>query len=139
MQVRKELRMNSWLAIGLSVLVLPGCVVAADHGGHGAAPSTLTVDWTIDNTHDPAQCRQGDTPSIFITVESHAGTEFKETVDCEASSDTFALDPGHYWVTATLLDPDGDDATTTVESDDFDLLVDDDQTINIDFPADSFR
>jgi hypothetical protein len=132
----KESRMKS-LWFGLGLLVLPGCVVGVEHD-HDSAPSTLTVDWTIDGTHNPSECRQGDTPSILIQVLARRDIAFEREFDCEESSVTFDISPGTYFVSATLLDSRGDDATTTVDSDDFDLLYDDDYTVNIDFPADSF-
>jgi hypothetical protein len=132
----KESRMKS-LLFGLGLLVLPGCVVGVEHD-HGSAPSTLTVDWTIDGTHNPSECRQGDTPSILIQVLTRRDNVFEREFDCEESSVTFDIAPGTYIVSATLLDPGGRDATTTVDSDEFDLLYDDDYTVNIDFPSDSF-
>jgi hypothetical protein len=134
--------MNYWLTGAACALFLTSSCVVDDHHNPGPVdgPATLTVEWTLDGTDDPSQCRQANAPSILITVEDDDGPVGPDIqVDCEEFGvDVKDLDPGHYYVSALLLDPNGDDRTTTVESDRFSLYADDAFTIDIDFPASSF-
>jgi hypothetical protein len=135
--------MNYWLTGAACALFLTsGCVVDGhhDHGPVSDGAATLSVDWTVDGTTDPSQCRQASAPSILITLEDDSGPVGDDIeVDCEEFGvDIKNLDPGHYYISAVLLDPNGDDRTTTVDSDRFTLYGGDDLPIDIDFPASSF-
>ena len=115
--------MNRYLPLALLALGFTGCVVDSHHPRAGAyAPGTLIVDWTIDGTTDPAECRQGDTPTIDITIETRSGAIVDEfTADCEDFETSVDLDPGTYQASALLLDSSNRDATTTVGIDPFSL------------------
>jgi hypothetical protein len=117
-----------------------GCVVDSHHPHQeDYSPSTLIVDWTVDGSTDPAECRQGATPTIDITIETRSGAFVDEVMaDCEAFETSIDLDPGTYQASALLLDDSGRDATTTVGIDPFTLLEADQLDVSVDFPADSF-
>jgi hypothetical protein len=127
--------------LGLLVLGLlgcSGCIVAADHPGYGGG-ATLTVDWTVDGTTDPAQCRQGDAASFDLIVETRAGDlvgEFEG--NCEDFETSVDLPPGRYQASAVMLDSRGDDRTTQVDLEPFTLYGGDELILDVDFPARSF-
>jgi hypothetical protein len=98
---------------------------------------TLIVDWTISGTRDPAQCQQGGSPTIDIVISGVGGGEFQQ--DCGAFATSIRLAPGSYSATAVLIDSSGRDRTTELRIDPFVIHGNDQLTIPIDFPADSFR
>jgi hypothetical protein len=119
----------------LSLLIFPGCVVHTDHAHRG----TLTLDWTVDGTDDPAQCRQGDVDRFSVHVETSDGA-FADDYDapCEAFSISIDLPADDYHADAVLIDSRGRDATTTVPTDDFRVHSGEEVVLDLDFPADSF-
>jgi hypothetical protein len=124
--------------LALGVLTCSACVVETSHSVvHGV--STLTVDWNVDGTTDPAQCRQGDATTIAITVETARGDHVDDYFpDCEDFETTIELAPGSYQLSAVLLDDRGDDRTTAVLVPPFDLFENEDHVVEVDFPAASF-
>jgi hypothetical protein len=124
--------------LALSLLGCSACVVEPSHS-HLHAVSTLTVDWTVDGTTDPAQCRQGNAPTLAITLETDLGHHVDDFFpDCEQFETTIELDPGSYQLSAVLLDDHGDDRTTAVLVPPFDVFEGEDHEVDIDFPADAF-
>jgi hypothetical protein len=124
--------------LALCLLGCSACVVEDSHS-HVHALSTLTVDWTVDGTTDPAQCRQGGTPTLAITLETDLGHHIDDFFpDCEAFGTTIDVDPGSYQLSAVLLDDRGDERTTVVLVPPFDVFEGEDHEIPIDFPAEAF-
>jgi hypothetical protein len=125
--------------LALSIVGFTGCVDAGPRSGGGSADSTVIVDWTVDGTKDPAQCQQGDAVTMDITVETRSGAMVGEfQADCEEFATSIDLQPGRYQATALLLDDQGNDRTTSVQIEPFDLLEADQIELDVDFPADSF-
>jgi hypothetical protein len=122
------------LALGL--LECSGCIVATDHSGPDGA---FTVDWTVDGTTDPSQCRQGDATTFDLIVETRSGDFVDEyEADCEAFEISIDLPPGRYQASAVLLDSRGDERTTQVDLDPFTVFEADELIVDVDFPARSF-
>ena len=116
-------------------LAVTGCVVVSDH----ANEATLTVTWTIDGHADRSRCRQGDVDSVDILIETVSGRTVDEfQAPCGAFEASVGLPTGTYFVSVVLVDPDGNDRTTSVDSDPVILHYGDDVVVDMDFPADSF-
>jgi hypothetical protein len=111
-----------------------------DRGVVVVPTGTLIVDWTVDGTKDPAECRATGADAIDITVQTTSGAqvgEFQEACDSFATSIDLAADD--YTADAVLIDAGGADRTTSVPINPFTIVGDDELTVPIDFPADSFR
>lgn len=118
-----------------SCVALSSCVVVHDHGDD----ATLTVAWTIDGRADRARCRQGDVDTADILIETASGRRVDEfQAPCNAFEASIGLEVGTYFVSVVLVDPDGNDRTTAVDSDPVVLHYGDDVVVDVDFPADSF-
>jgi hypothetical protein len=134
-------------AVALAALapVASGCFVDTDPEPAtvvvptAPADGTLVVDWTISGVRDPAQCRQGAAEMIVINVTFDNG-QLAGTFEqrCDAFATSFQLAPGRYTATATLVDVARQPRTTAAPIDPFTILGNDQLTIPIDFPADSF-
>jgi hypothetical protein len=127
----------SRLVIGLASLLL--ATACADHTtvitvGQG----TLIVDWTIDDSKDPGQCRQGGTTTIDVTVRSSSGRSRGYQASCEAFATSIDLPADSYDATAVLIDDAGNDRTTPVDINPFRIRAGEVLTVPIDFPAGSF-
>ena len=122
------------------LLLLPGCFIEVDDDP--ADPlyrGTLVIDWTIDGTADPFECRQSDAATLLVEIETLRGRFVGEYAqDCEAFATRIDLWPGDYVAWAVLLDPDGYERTTEVAIDPFTIYGDGTLEIPIDFPSDSF-
>ena len=137
-QQREGVLMTRTCLLALGVFSFSGCVVDATHT-HGLS-STLIVDWNVDGTTDPAECRQGGVTDIDIIVETRSGGFVGEFLaDCRDFETSIDLDPGRYQASATLQDSRGNDLTTEVLIPPFTLLDNDEFQVEVDFPADSFQ
>lgn len=132
--------MRAYVPVCLTLLLAPsGCFIESDTGPGPRARGTLVVDWTIDGLKDPAQCNQGDVGSIDIAVLTPDGSQLAEyEQDCAAFATSIDLVAGDYAVDAVLLDPSGQDRTTTVRLRPFTIYGGDQLVIPVDFPASSF-
>lgn len=125
-----------------TVRVLPGCFVEGDNDRLPPDPvydGTLVLDWTIDGTTAPFECRQSDAATLSVTIERLRGAfvgEYEQ--DCSFFATSIDLRPNDYVAWAVLLDPEGYERTTTIEIDPFTIYGDDVLRIPIDFPPDSF-
>jgi hypothetical protein len=122
---------------GCLVGTTPDTATQVDPGPVGVVDGTLIVDWTISGTKDPAQCQQGGARSIDIIISGSGGGEFQQ--DCGVFATSIRLAPGSYSAVAVLIDSSGRDRTTELRMDPFVIHGNDQLTIPIDFPADSFR
>ena len=132
------------LALAMCAAALSGCVVGTDDRGFATGSARgegeAVVDWTINGDKNPSECRQSDAASVVVTVYSRSGRalgDFEQ--DCEAFATSIPLPPGDYTATATLLDYDGNDRTTSVDISPFSVFGDESVSLEIDFPASSFR
>src|SRR5690242_4855902 len=94
----------------LALVTSMGCGGTETTVVQSPSDGTLTLDWTINGTHDPAQCNQGAVATIDITVDTIDGAsagEFQQ--DCGAFATTITLPPGSYTASAVLLDASGAD------------------------------
>jgi hypothetical protein len=126
------------LAVLTSIFLMTGCIVH-DDGPPRESNGTLVVDWTIDNTTDPAKCSQSEADSIDVTINDLNGDvigTFEQ--DCSAFAESISLQPGDYTASAVLVDANGKARTTAVPINRFTIFGSDELDIPIDFPADSF-
>lgn len=133
---------TSTATLGLCLTLLGACFSSTTSEPPPVAESpalvgTLIVDWTINGVHDPAQCQQSSAAAIDVIVSGPDGGRFRQ--DCTAFATSISLPRGNYTASAVLLDSSGDDRTTAVQLDAFVIRGNDQLTIPIDFPADSFR
>ena len=102
-------------------------------------PSTLVVQWSLDEGADPNQCIATSSAAIEITVLDPNGQEvgtFQQ--DCRAFSTSITLPAGPYSATAMLLDGGNQPRTTAVDIAPFTLNGNDQLVVTVDFPASSF-
>jgi len=99
---------------------------------------SLTIDWTLDRTDDPAACDDYDARRLEIIVYDDRD-RVVTTVEppCDAFEASIDLLDGVYGVDATLLDRSGGDVSTTLSLDDIDVYADEDTPVSIDFPQSS--
>jgi hypothetical protein len=102
-------------------------------------PSSLVVDWTIDDTKDPFECQQGDVSDIEIVLTDTA-TGVSETYleACESFATEIELAPGDYDGEASLVTPLGEYRTTAVGLGLIATFEDEQSEVFVNFPADSF-
>jgi hypothetical protein len=101
---------------------------------------SLIIDWTIEGTKDPAECTATGADSIDVTVQTAAGATVGEYQEpCGAFATSIDLPADGYTADAVLIDSNGGDRTTDVPIDPFTIVGDDELTIPVDFPANSFR
>jgi hypothetical protein len=118
-----------------------GCSVDAgpDPGATVVGDGALLVDWTIGDAKDPRDCSNQSADSIDVVVTTAAGDE---AGDFNAYCNSFAIDielaPGSYLGEASLLDANGRARTTPVDLGHFVVYGDDELSMPIDFPLDSF-
>jgi hypothetical protein len=131
--------MGRWAWLGLALMGLSGCLIETPAPHPHDLSSTLTVTWSINDSVDPAQCRQSDADSFDIIVETRAGDFVDEfTANCEDFETSIDLPAGRYRASAILLDSRGRDRTTAVDIEPFTLFEGDEFVVDIDFPARSF-
>jgi hypothetical protein len=134
--------MKSTMLVGAlaTALALPGCVV--DHGPPDVAvvgDGVLDVDWSIDDAKDSRDCAGEGADSIDVVVTTAAGDVVGDFhAYCEAFVMSIELAPGTYYGDATLLDAGGHARTTPVDLGRFVIYGDDELSVPIDFPLDSF-
>jgi hypothetical protein len=136
-----QLRIYRLATVALSAFALSGCFVSSPSSTSGYTPSdgTLILDWSIDGTKDPNQCVQAQVDAIDITVFAtgdHVGTAY--TQHCETFATSIILTSGDYSADVVLVTAHGSPRTTTLAVHPFVILGNDELTIPIDFPADSF-
>lgn len=136
--------MRKWIVCALAYAGTCGCSVETHHytSPPPAAVGTgvLNVDWTIGGVKSPDECALNGVTSIDVSVFSSGGSDVGEfTEACEAFVTSIELDPGSYSATAVLLDGYGRDRTTAVAIEPFSIEGNDELTIPIDFPLDSFH
>jgi hypothetical protein len=121
----------------LLTLALPGCFVGVSSDSPPARGSLL-IDWTVDGSKDPAECRQGGADSIDVIVTTSDGGWVGEYQDwCDAFATRISLAPGGYSFNAVLVDARGSQLTTGVTE--FVRVYAHDTAVSaIDFPADAF-
>jgi hypothetical protein len=135
------------LAVAVAAFAPLGCVIDSDPDPVPEAvvvptvpaEGTVVVDWTISGVTDPAQCRQGGAEVIILNVYFEDGAlagTFEQRCDVFATS--IRLAAGRYTASALLVDVNRQPRTTTVLIDAFDIFGNDQLSIPIDFPADSF-
>lgn len=140
----------SLLAVLLPVALLPtACFVETDSpqpravvvGTEPPVASTLVIDWSIAGLKDPNECSKSQSGTIEISIDDASGgveiAAYHQS--CTAFSTSITLDPGTYTAVARLLDGSGIPRTTDLPIDTFTLRGNDELTIPIDFPSDSFR
>jgi hypothetical protein len=122
-------------------LILPfclgGCVV--ETSSPAPARGALIVDWAIGGVQDPDQCDLAHVEVIDIVVSRASGIrvdEYQQT--CGAFLTRIELAPGFYYADAVLLDAAGNQRTTVIEFEPFEIFGGDELDIPIDFPASSF-
>src|SRR5512135_1164036 len=124
----------------LVALAATGCVV--DHGPPPPPPialGTLTVDWTINGTKDPAQCNQAQAVAIQITITTaNGGFAGVYQQQCQVFATSITLAEGPYTAQAELIDPNGQPRTTSVPIPPFQVIGGAEIFEPIDFPANSF-
>ena len=102
-------------------------------------PSTLVVQWTLDENTDPNLCVATGAAAIEITVVDPNGQEvgtFQQ--GCQAFSTSITLPAGPYSAHALLLDGGNAVRTTSVDIAPFVLNGNDQLVVTVDFPASSF-
>ncbi|HZU84436.1 MAG TPA: hypothetical protein VE987_16015 [Polyangiaceae bacterium] len=125
------------------------CVAFAAAAALAACTSTVSspppsgniiMDWTVDNTKDPAQCDASGATTFNVTLNgSNGGFAGQWVQDCRAFATTiFGLIPDQYTGTANLLDRSGAPRTTSVQLAPFVVFAGTTSTVAIDFPASSF-
>lgn len=127
--------MKTWAAVALSASLFSACVVVDKHGDGSA---TISVEWTIARSDDPAECSASDVRYAYVMLESRSGVVDEFEAPCGDFGADIDLDPGTYWVTVVLTDRGRNDRTTAVESDRITIYEGEHETVHIDFPDDSF-
>lgn len=127
--------MKTSLGLLLGACLFTGCV-SVERVGSG--DSTLTVEWTIDDSTDPLACDDTGTASALVAVESRSGRVNEFEVDCDRFGIDIDLPAGHYWVTVVLLDAAGHEITSALETEARDLVRNSSDYVSVDFPYDSF-
>jgi hypothetical protein len=116
-------------------LAASGCIFVSDDD---PPRGTLVIDWTVDGTKDPAECRFSDSDQLDVVISTFSGAFVAEyQQDCEAFETSIRLPPGSYVSDAVLLDFAGFDRTTAVTSS-VEIFSGDVVVVPIDFPASSF-
>ena len=134
--------MKSAMILGAlaTALALSGC--AADNGPPDVAvvgDGVLDVDWTIGDAKDSRDCSNEGADSIDVVVTTASGDVVGDfNAYCEAFATSIELAPGTYFGDATLLDAGGHARTTPVDLGRFVIYGDDELSVPIDFPLDSF-
>jgi hypothetical protein len=122
------------LTVGLS-----GCVVEANDAPYRERVGALIVDWTIDGSKSVEECNLSGSSTLDVTIVTSSGAvagEFQQA--CESFATTITLAPGSYSGQAVLLDGAGRERTTSVQIRPFEVFSNDQLSIPIEFPANSF-
>jgi hypothetical protein len=130
------------LVLGLLfALAAPGCMVpVADHHGPTVFDNTgtLSLDWTVDNSHEPVACDDFGADSIELIVYDRRGDEAAHIEqNCDDFGSSVDLPEDVYSLDATLLDRHGQATTTTVALDDIYIYASEETVIPMDFPNSS--
>ena len=118
---------------------LSGCFISADSGPPPpASVGTLTFDWTVAGTTDPAACDSFEVDGMDLIVYDDRGAQVTEvTAPCDAFSVSVDLDEGTYSVDAMLTDRGlAGSATETLAN--LDVIGDTELVANVDFPPVAF-
>lgn len=136
--------MRKWIVYALAFAGAWSCTVETHHYGSPPPASVgtgvLNVDWTIGGVKASDECALNGVTDIDISVFTSGGHDIGTfTQACEAFATSIDLDPGSYSATAVLVDGYGRDRTTSIEIEPFSIEGNDQLTIPIDFPLDSFH
>jgi hypothetical protein len=138
----KENSMKTWALCATSLvalLQLPGCLFVDDNDRRPAPIGTLTVQWSIDGTHNPLDCADLNVDRLEISIYSLDGRLVDEVEPyCESFAVSIDLVDGLYTADVTLVDSFDNAATFTETLDDIDIIAGTDLAIDVDFPIDSF-
>lgn len=129
------------LAASMLPLCTAGCVVEHDHGPPVvvATSGTMILDWTIENAKIPAECSRFGAVTLQVSIRTRGGLDAGTyTQSCEAFATSIVLPADDYDANALLLDAAGNARTTVVAIQPFSIFGNDQLTIPIDFPLDSF-
>lgn len=122
----------------LALACATGCIITSDDDNR-VGVGTVVLDWTIENSKDPALCSALDAPTFDVIVSYSDGSFYGEyQQDCEAFATSITLPASSYIADAVLLDSVGRDRTTSIPVRAFRIFGGDELTIPLDFPADSF-
>lgn len=101
---------------------------------------SLTIDWTLDHTDDPAACDDYDARRLELIIYDDRN-RVVDTIEpsCDSFEASIDLPDGVYSVDATLLDRSGGDVSTTISTDDIDVYAGEDTPIRFEFGQDSRR
>jgi hypothetical protein len=103
-------------------------------------PGSLVIRWTIAGVADPNECVRSIVAKIEISIVDTSGNEVAAYQQvCETFATTITLSPGPYSASAVLLDSADRTRTTDVIIAPFTLRGNEELTISIDFPSNSFR
>jgi hypothetical protein len=126
------------LALGLfAASSLPGCFISAD--SNPPAPiGTLTLEWTVAGTTDPAACDSFEVDGFDLIIYDDRGVQVTEvTAPCDAFNVSVDLEEGTYSVDATLTDR-GLVGSVTESLDNLDVIGGTELTASVDFPPVAF-
>ena len=135
--------MKTWALCATSLgalLQLPGCLFVDDGEDRVPAPiGTLTVQWSIDGTHNPLDCADFDVDRLELSIYAPDGRLVEEVEPfCEDFAVSVDLLDGLYTADVTLVDSFDNSATFTETLDSIDIIAGTDLAIDVDFPIDSF-
>lgn len=105
----------------------------------GSKPGWLLVDWSIAGGRNVEQCDSSHSATVAVSVSAADGTSqgiHQET--CFAFNATISLAPGDYAARAVLLDGAGNDLTSAVELQPFEIVSGVPSRIPLEFPASAF-
>jgi hypothetical protein len=127
----------AWATAGAALAI--GCSATLP-GEAGLATGAVVMDWTIDGTKDPAQCRTTGADAFHVSLYGSGGVFAGEYVeDCAAFATTIdGLAADQYTGTAELLDSSGNARTTSVSIEPFDVVAGRSVVVGLEFPSDSF-
>jgi hypothetical protein len=148
--------MNRSALLACVALVFAGCEVSTGHGDDyqdstvppprsgsvgnvSGGEADLSVEWTIEGSHDPGACDDYDADHASISIEDEVGVVDEVDVPCEAFGyDAPPLPAGTYWATIVLRDARNHDLTDEAETEERDLPPGASDYVSVDFSEDSF-
>lgn len=132
----------TWATAALVAVALNAAGCGSDDGPPPVvvAPSgTLVVDWTLAGAKIPADCSRFGATEIRISIVTEDGLDagtYAQACETFATSITLAAD--RYTANALLVDAAGNARTTVLAIQPFSIFGDDQLSVPIDFPENSF-
>ncbi len=132
--------MKAWTVLALAATTSACSVSAGPPPPPAANVGTAVMDWTVNESKDPASCNATGAATFHVSLTNSAGGFAGEWVqDCTAFATTIdGLLEDTYTGQADMLDANGQPRTTMVSLAPFQVVGGASVTVAVDFPANSF-